>query len=59
MAHFQERRSGSERRQLNSTDRRIQRDRRGNSGKNLEFIERARFKAWIEKTEENNNDELV
>jgi hypothetical protein len=59
MAHLQERRSGDERRQFNGTDRRTQRDRRGNSGKNLEFIERARFKAWVEKTEGNNNDELV
>lgn len=47
MPHFQERRSGSDRRQYKDPDRRSGVDRRGNTGGNLEFIERARFKAWI------------
>ncbi len=47
MPHFQERRSGGDRRQYKGPDRRKGKDRRGNMGGNLEFIERDRFKAWI------------
>ena len=48
MPHFQERRSGSDRRQQKLSDRRTGADRRGNTGGKLEFIERARFKAWLQ-----------
>ena len=47
MPHFQERRSGEIRRKHKGPDRRSGLDRRGNNGGNLEFIERARFNAWI------------
>lgn len=47
MAHFQERRSGGDRRLFKGQDRRQGKDRRGNTSGNVEFIERARFKAWV------------
>ncbi len=51
MSHFQERRAGGDRRQYVGEDRRKKSDRRDNSGTNLEFIERARFKAWLVMTD--------
>lgn len=51
MAHFQERRSGGDRRRFKGPDRRNGADRRGNTSGNLEFIERARFKAWLQDQE--------
>ncbi len=51
MAHFQERRSGSDRRQFKGEDRRNKSDRRGNSCPDIEFIERARFKTWMAMTD--------
>ena len=56
MAHFQERRSGSDRRQFKGEDRRKNSDRRGNSNPDIEFIERARFKAWLAMTDKNIDD---
>jgi len=56
MAHFQERRTGGERRQFKGEDRRKNPERRGNTGTNLEFIERARFKAWMVMTDKDTQD---
>ena len=56
MAHFQERRSGSERRQFKGEDRRNKSDRRDNNSINLEFIEQARFKAWLVMTDKDTQD---
>ncbi len=56
MAHFQERRSGSDRRQFKGEDRRKNPDRRGNSNLDIEFIERARFKAWLTMTDKSIDD---
>jgi len=56
MAHFQERRSGGDRRQFKGEDRRKKFDRRGNTGPNLEFIERARFEAWLTMTDKSVKD---
>ena len=53
MAHFQERRSGGDRRQPNGVDRRKKTDRRGNGSTDLEFIDRARFQAWLAMTDKN------
>ena len=52
MAHFQERRTG-DRRQFKGEDRRKNIDRRATTGGDLEFIERARFKAWMSMTDKN------
>lgn len=52
--HFQERRSGDDRRQYKGKERRGSSDRRGQQAiENLEFIERARFKAWMSMTDKN------
>jgi len=51
MSHFQERRTGSDRRQYAGEDRRKKSGRRDNSGTNLEFIDRERFKAWLVMTD--------
>ncbi|MFK7816495.1 MAG: hypothetical protein AB8B92_09170 [Gammaproteobacteria bacterium] len=51
MAHFQERRTGGDRRQFEGQDRRKNTKRRENTETNLEFIERARFKAWLVMTD--------
>jgi hypothetical protein len=51
MAHFQERRAGGDRRQYKGEDRRKNLDRRNAAGGDLEFIERARFKAWMSMTD--------
>lgn len=51
--HFQERRSGDDRRQYKGKERRGSSDRRGQAIENLEFIERARFKAWMSMTDKN------
>ena len=56
MAHFQERRSGGDRRRCNGEDRRKQTDRRDKSSDNVEFIERARFKAWMTMTDKRIED---
>ena len=57
MAHFQERRTGGERRQFKGEDRRKNSDRRAaNTGTNLEFIEQARFNAWIVMTDKDTQD---
>ena len=56
MAHFQERRSGGDRRRFKGEDRRKQTDRRDQSSDNLEFIERARFKAWLTMTDKHIED---
>ena len=56
MAHFQERRSGGDRRRLNREDRRKQTDRRDKSSDKVEFIERARFKAWMTMTDKQIED---
>jgi hypothetical protein len=57
MAHFQERRTGGERRQSKGKDRRKNPDRRGDTtGTNLEFIERAQFKAWMVMTDKDTQD---
>ncbi len=56
MAHFQERRSGNDRRCHKGEDRRKQADRRDRSGDNVEFIERARFKAWMTMTDKHIED---
>jgi hypothetical protein len=57
MAHFQERRTGGERRQFKGKDRRKNPDRRGNTtGTNLEFIEHAQFKAWMVMTDKDTQD---
>ena len=53
MAHFQERRAGGDRRQFKGEDRRKKLDRRGNTDGNLEFIERARYQAWLKMTDKN------
>ena len=50
MAHFQERRSGSDRRQFKGGDRRSKSERRDTSCSDTEFIEQARFKAWMTMT---------
>lgn len=52
MAHFQERRAG-DRRQYKGQDRRKNLDRRAATSGDLEFIERARFKAWMSMTDKN------
>ncbi|QMU62282.1 MAG: hypothetical protein GKR92_11485 [Gammaproteobacteria bacterium] len=57
MAHFQERRTGGERRQFKGEDRRKSSDRRDNIEGNVEFIERARFKAWMVMTDKNTKDQ--
>ena len=56
MAHFQERRAGGDRRKLSSEDRRNTKERRNHSVDNLEFIERARFKAWVAMTDKTIDD---
>jgi len=56
MAHFQDRRSGEERRQYNGEERRKHIDRRNNRKENLEFIERARLKAWMTMTDKRPDD---
>ena len=56
MAHFQERRTGDERRQFKGEDRRKRTARCCNSGTNLKFIERARFKAWIVMTDKDTQE---
>ena len=56
MAHFQERRSGGDRRQFKGEDRRKTSDRRGKNSPDIEFIERARFKAWLEMTDKSAED---
>gem|GEM_PF-4477923 len=56
MAHFQERRSGNDRRKFNGKDRRTQGDRRNQSSADLEFIERARFNAWLTMTDKNHSN---
>ncbi len=56
MAHFQDRRSGEERRQYNGEERRKHIDRRNNRKENLEFIERARLKAWMTMTDKHAED---
>ena len=56
MAHFQERRSGNDRRRYKGEDRRKQADRRDRSSGNVEFIERARFKAWMTMTDKHIED---
>ncbi len=57
MAHFQERRTGGDRRQFQGEDRRNKSDRRDNNGTNLEFIERERFKAWMVMTDKSTKDQ--
>ena len=56
MAHFQERRSGGDRRQFRGEDRRRKLDRRSNSNHDIEFIEHARFKAWLAMTDKSIED---
>jgi len=56
MAHFQERRAGGDRRQYMGEERRKNSDRRGDTSGNLEFIERARFKAWMGMTDKSIKD---
>jgi len=57
MAHFQERRTGGDRRQYQGEDRRQQSNRRDNCGTNLEFIEQERFKAWVVMTDKSTKDQ--
>ena len=57
MAHFQERRTGGDRRQFQGEDRRNKPDRRDNNDTNLEFIERERFKAWMVMTDKSTKDQ--
>jgi len=57
MAHFQERRTGGDRRQFQGEDRRQKSDRRDNSGANLEFIDHERFKAWMVMTDKSTEDQ--
>ena len=52
MSNFQERRYGNNRRQPNGPDRRSGKDRRGNTGSDLELIEQDRFKAWLEENKD-------
>jgi len=47
MAHFQERRSGSDRRKFSGKDRRSNSERRVQTEDELKLIERARYKAWM------------
>ena len=56
MAHFQERRSGGDRRQFKGKDRRKKLDRRSKTDTDTEFIEHARFKAWMAMTDKNFED---
>jgi len=56
MAHFQERRSGHDRRQFKGKDRRSHADRRKLGVDDIEFIERARFKAWLTMTDKNSEN---
>jgi len=56
MAHFQERRAGRDRRRYQGEERRKNSERRGNTVGNLEFIERARFKAWMGMTDKSVED---
>lgn len=51
MAHFQERRSFEDRRKFKGKDRRSNTNRRVQTEGDLEFIERARFKAWMNMTD--------
>ena len=48
MAHFQERRSGSDRRKQASKDRRSNIERRLQTEEELELLDRARYKAWMD-----------
>ena len=50
MVHFQERRSGRERRRYSGEERRKTTDRRNSPKENVEVIERARLKAWMSMT---------
>lgn len=56
MAHFQERRTCGERHQFKGEDRRNKSKSRGNTSENLEFIEHARFKAWMVMTDKDIQD---
>ncbi len=57
MTHFQERRTAGERHQLIGEDRRKTSDRRDrHADTNLEFIERARFKAWLVMTDKDTQE---
>ena len=60
MAHFQERRTGADRRQYKDTDRRINAERRrqddAHNPNNVEFIERARHKAWLAMTDKSSEN---
>lgn len=54
MAHFQERRTGKDRRQDNSGDRRKNPNRRSDSdSNNIECLNQARYKAWLVMTDKN------
>lgn len=47
MAHFQERRSGDDRRIFSGKDRRTKTERRVQTSEEVELSERARYKAWM------------
>jgi hypothetical protein len=51
MAHFQERRLGNDRSKFDGKERRKSSKNLSNEKSNLEFIERARFKAWLVMTD--------
>jgi len=48
MVHFQERRSGDDRRKHTAKDRRSNTERRLQTEEELELLDRARYKAWMD-----------